>query len=109
MRYEAVPDYRLERFGVRRDARSLDGGHDDDAVAHLPGVAAIAPDHAEDLETAALRLLEAGDDIRAYVLLEIAAADREHEHRVLRVGAAGPEPRGEHRFPAFIVGARGEL
>src|SRR5262249_7060927 len=37
------------------------------------------------------------------------AADREHQHRILAPQPAFGEPRGEHRVPPLVVGARGQF
>src|SRR5205085_11760448 len=101
MRDEAVPYHRLEGLGVGRDAARVDRRHDDHAVADLLRVAAVAAHHAEDLHAALLRFLEPGDDVGADILLQVAAADREDEHRVVRAAAAGADPGGEDRLPAL--------
>jgi hypothetical protein len=49
------------------------------------------------------------DDVRADVLRQVAAADREHQHRILVVRPTGSQPRGEHGVPTLVVGARGEF
>src|SRR5262249_2246147 len=109
VRHQAVPDHRLERLRVRRDALLVHGRDRDDHVAGLSGIAAVAADDAEYLHVARLRLLDGGDDVGAHVLLQVAAADREHQDGILRAGAAHLEPFGEHGVPAFVVGARGKL
>ena len=106
---QQVPDHGLEGFGVRRDRVRVHRRDDADRVADLGRVAAVAADHAEDLRADRLGILQRAHEIGADVLLEIAAADREHEQRVLRLEPAHLEPLDEHRLPAFVVGARGEF
>src|SRR4051794_40224563 len=100
MRYEAMPHDRMERFRMRRHAIGIHGRDHDHAIADLLGVATIAPDYAEHLEAALLRLLERCHDIRADVLLQIATPDREHEYCIVLVRPARAQPSREHRVPA---------
>src|SRR5438067_682169 len=82
MRDEEMPDHRLVRFGMRRDALSIDWGHDDADIRGLRGVAAIAADDAEDRRASVLRGVDRMYERCADLLLGIAATDREDQHRV---------------------------
>ena len=77
---------------MRRDARGIDGRDQDYAIADLLRVAAIAADHAEHLQASLLCLLEPGDNVRADVFFQIAAADGKNEQRVFAVELASFEP-----------------
>ena len=72
-------------------------------------VAAVAPDHADDARADfAARACSARDEVRADVLLEVAAADREDEQRVVLVRSRLPaQPLDEDGRPALVVRARG--
>src|SRR6266571_3934352 len=109
MRHQAVPDHRLECFGMWSNARDLDRRNHHDAIADLFRVPAVASHHAEYLHAALFRLFEAGHDICADVLFHISAPDGEHEHGIILVRSARLEPRRKHRVPALVIRARSEF
>ena len=94
---------------MRSDADVVDRGDHQHAIAHLAGVATVAPDNAQHLEPAQLGLLQSGDDVRADIALQIPAADRQHQHRVRTVGPADLEPAGKDRVPSLVVGSGREF
>ena len=55
------------------------------------------------------RELDRPDEVRRHVALDVAAADREHQQRVVGAEPRTLEPGGEDRVPALVVGAGGEL
>ena len=109
MRDEEMPDDRLERLGMWRHRFRIDGGHDHTGVGDLRRVSAVASDDADDLCADLHGKAQREDQIRADVLLEAAAPDRQHEHHVFRLQAAPLEPGRKHRLPAFVVRAGGQL
>lgn len=90
-------------------AMIIDRGNNDHGVADTLRVPAIASDDAKNTQTPRFGQIEGMNDIRADVLLEIATADRENEHRIPFGGSAALQPRLEHAFPPFVVGSRGQL
>ena len=57
----------------------------------------------ENLRAYSSCVLQSGHQVGADILFEIAATDREHEHKIVRAQAADPQPSFEHRCPTFIV------
>ena len=109
MRYEEVPEHRLKGLGVRRDIVGVDRGHDDAGISHFGSVTAILAHQPDDPCADLFGELHRGDEIRGHVLLEVAAADRKDEQRVLCIEAAAAQPFGEHAGPAFVIGSCGEF
>ncbi len=61
MRHETVPDDRVEGLGMRRHVLGIHRRNHDHVIADLLGVAAIAPDHAEDYLYSAFEIHEIKD------------------------------------------------
>ena len=78
MRDEEVPDNRLERLSMWRHRFRIDGGHDHACIGDLRRVSAVASDDANDLRADLLGQAQREDQIRADVLLDVAAPDRQH-------------------------------
>src|SRR6187402_867296 len=75
----------------------------------LRSVPAVTPDDATDATTDRLPVLERAHQVRAHVLLAIAATDREHEQHVFGAQLTHREPRRERGLPAVVVHARSRL
>ena len=45
MRYDQMPDHRLECLGMRRDRFAIDGGHNHTCVCDFRGITAVASDY----------------------------------------------------------------
>src|SRR6266550_1076304 len=101
-----MPHHGLECLGVRRDVFGIDGRHDHARVRSLRGVASIAAHYANHLRADRLGMLERHYQIRANILFEISAADREDEERVAWCEPAYLEPFDEHCCPALVIRAR---
>src|SRR5262249_13341514 len=106
---EQVPYHRLKCLGVGRDRFRIDGRNDAYRIADLGRVAAVAPDDAENFRAAILRVVERAYQVRADILLEIAAAHGKYKDGVLGGQPRNPQPLAEDRIPAFVVGPRSEL
>lgn len=104
-----MPNDCLKRLGVRRHVLGIDGRHDDCGVRDRRSEAAVAADHGNDFAADALGVLESQDEIRAHVLLQITAADREDHDGILRVQPAHFEPLRKDRGPSFVVRSRRQL
>ena len=78
-----MPYDRLEGLGVRRHALRVDGGDDHRGIGDPRRVAAVPADDAENLCTDGLGVADRGDQIRADIALDVAAAHRQHEDRIL--------------------------
>src|SRR5262249_54069958 len=72
-------------------------------------VAAVTPDDADDRRAALARQLQRRDQVRADVLRDVPAPDREYEHTILRPQPTAAQPLDEHARPPVVVGAGGEL
>ena len=107
--HQEVPDDRLKGFGVRRDVRRVHRRDDHAGVRHLCGVTVGAANHAANGRAHGLRVPQRGNQIRADLFFEVAAAHREHQHAILGAEAADAQPRFEHRRPSFVVGAGSQL
>ena len=87
MGHEEMPDYGLKGLAVRRHVVWVHGRHDHAGIRDFRRVAAVLADDADDACADLLRELERGDKIRGDVFLQVAAADRKDEERVLRFQA----------------------
>ncbi len=109
MRNHEVPDDGLKGFGVWGDRIGGDGRHDDACVGDLSGVAAIAPDDADDLRALLLCESQRLDEVGADIFFDIAAAHREDKHRVAFAQMAAGEPARVACVPAIVVDACGQF
>ena len=69
----------------------------------------MPPDDAEDAQAPRARFVERAHQVHAHAQLGVTAADGQDEDGVVPVGPADAEPLDEHRLPALVVDARGEL
>ena len=104
-----MPDDRLKRLAVRRHGFGIDGRDDHAGIRDLRGIAPIASDDADNGGADAPRVLQRAHEVGADVLLDAAAAHREHEHAVFAAQPAAGQPGGEYRVPALVVRPGGEL
>src|SRR5690349_11961135 len=104
-----MPYHSLEGLAVRRDGLRIDRGDDDAGIGDSRGEAAVATNNADDGRTDRTPVLERPYQIRADVLLETAAANREHDECIVAAQAAALQPFDEDRVPALVVGARREF
>ena len=109
MRNQKVPDDRLKRFGVRSDPVRVHHRNEHADIGDLRCVAALPAHDADDTGSNRSRVVESRNDVRAYIPLDAASADREHQHRIARLQAAGFQPRRKHRLPPFIIDSRCEF
>src|SRR5208282_1198263 len=106
MRYEQMPDHRLEGFRVRRDMDWVHRGNQNAGIGDRSRVTAIAAYDADDLRANQLRIFQRGDQIWAYILLEVPTTNRENQQQIFGAQTTGAQPTIEDRTPTFIVGAR---
>src|SRR6185312_3733876 len=81
----------------------VDGGDYDRRVGDTRGVPAVAPDDPEDRGAVLARGVDRVDDVRRDVALEVAAAHREDEDRVVGVDPAPAQPLREAGGPTLVV------
>ena len=109
VRHQAMPNNRLERFRMRRDPRRLDGWNDDDNVALLLGIAAIAADDAEHAKPSFLDSVTAATMLGLTFFSMLPPPTEKTKIASSRVGSADLQPLRKDRMPAFVVRPSGQL
>src|SRR5437867_12645011 len=103
MRNQKVPDDRLKSFGMRSDPVRVHHRNEHRDIGDLRRVAAIPAHDTDDTATNRSCIVESRNDVRAYIPLDAASADRVHQYRIARLRAAGFQPRRKHGLPPFII------
>src|SRR5690349_6463858 len=109
MRNKQMPNHRLESLRVWRDRFAVDRWYDHASICYLRGIATVASDNTGHLRADGLGQLQRRDQIRADVLLQIAASDGKYEYRIFRLQLADLEPLDEHTRPTLVVRACGQF
>ena len=104
-----MPDHRLERFGMRRYRFGINGRYNRYGIADFRRVTSITANDPEHLRSDLFGILQCMNQIGTDILLKVAAANGKDEDRVGRPETARLQPFNKHRFPAFIIGPRGEF
>src|SRR5438067_167312 len=104
-----MPNYRLNRFGMRSDHLDVYGGHDYAYVGHFCRIPSIAAHYSCYGGAHFARELHCAYQVRADVALHVSPTDREDKDHVRRLKPAAAEPTLKHRVPSFVVGTRCQL
>src|ERR1700728_1809445 len=99
MAHEQVPDDGAEAFGVGRDPLAGDRGNDDADVGDLFRVAAVAPDHTEDLRFHFAGQLEGSDQVKRHIFRLATSSYGEDQHAVALSQTRTLEPLRETCVP----------
>ena len=77
-----MPDDALKRLGMGRRVLRIDGRNHHAGVGCLGRESAVAANDADDLRPHFFRILQGGNEVRADVLLEVAAAHGKDQQQV---------------------------
>ena len=106
---QTVPDHCLECLRQGGYPAWIDGRNEDDHIAVLGGISAVATHDAEHFCRARSGQIDCVNDVGADFALGITAADGIDQDCVLVAEMTGVEPPCKDRIPSLVVGAGGKL
>ncbi len=109
MRHDEVPKNRLKSFRVRSHRFGIHRWNDHASIGNRCRKAAVAANNSADLGANTLCVLKGAHQIQADISLQIAAADRKYEHKVVLKKSANLQPLRKNAIPSVVVGSRGQL